>query len=268
MAENLAPIGIFDSGIGGLTVAAAIHRALPNRRLVYFGDTAHLPYGDKSPNAIKHYSLRITRFLAEQGCETVVVACNTASSIARNEIAAAAGPHIKVYNVIDPVAEHVASSYNNAGIGVIGTKGTIRTRTYPRDIQRLNPTLNVKSLATPLLVPMIEEGFFNNNISQTIINNYLNSKHLKGISALILGCTHYPLIRKEVERYYRSAGVDVLDAASILASQLKRDLHEGETRLAEHHFYVSDFTDSFEKSTRLFFGEKVRLETADLWATL
>lgn len=267
MSRAISPIGIFDSGIGGLTVASAIHRVLPGYPLIYFGDTAHLPYGDKSPAAIRQYSTRITRFLIDKGCSTIVVACNTASSIARKEIEAEAGKTVPVYNVIDPVAQFVASQYQNAAIGVIGTKGTIHTRAYPRVIKGYNPKLTVKSMATPLLVPMIEEGFFNNNISQTIINNYLSNRFLSEVSALILGCTHYPLIRKEVENFYRGKGVAVLDTASIVAESVAKAMGAGPKGEAEHHFFVSDYTSSFENSTRLFFGEKIRLEVANLWAT-
>lgn len=261
------PIGIFDSGIGGLTVASAIHRLMPEQPLIYFGDTAHLPYGDKSPKAIKQYSGHITRFLLEQGCKTIVVACNTASSIARKEIEATAGSQIPVFNVIDPVARFVGEKYNREAIGVIGTKGTIHTRAFPRVIKSYNPNLTVKSMATPLLVPMIEEGFFNNNISQTIINNYLSNRFLSGISALILGCTHYPLIRKQVEKYYSDKDVEVLDTASIVAKSVAEAISGKPGQPAEHHFFVSDFTASFENSTRLFFGEKIHLEVADLWKT-
>ncbi len=261
-----APIGIFDSGIGGLTVASAIHRLLPNRSIIYFGDTAHLPYGDKSPKAIRQYSEKITRFLIEQGCETIVVACNTAASIASKEIATAAGPDIPAFNVIDPVAKYVADHYQHQAIGVIGTKGTIRTRAYPKVINGFNPTLTVKTMATPLLVPMIEEGFFNNNISQTIINNYLSNRFLSDISALILGCTHYPLIRKQVEKFYAGKDVAVLDTASIVAASVASSVSAKSTRPPIHRFLVSDFTMSFQNSTRMFFGEKITLEVADLWS--
>lgn len=262
-----APIGIFDSGLGGLTVASAIHRLLPNRSIIYFGDTAHLPYGDKSPKAIRQYSERITRFLIDEGCETIIVACNTAASIASKEIAAAAGSNIPSYNVIDPVAKFVAEQYNHQAIGVIGTKGTIKTRAYPRVINSYNPSLTVKTMATPLLVPMIEEGFFNNNISQTIINNYLSNRFLEGISALILGCTHYPLIRKQVEKYYEGKGVAVLDTASIVAASVAQAIPDTTSKNPVHRFLVSDFTTSFQNSTRLFFGEKISLEVADLWSS-
>lgn len=267
VSKAITPIGIFDSGIGGLTVANAIHRVLPGYPIIYFGDTAHLPYGDKSPAAIKQYSTRITRFLIDRGCSTVVVACNTASSIARKEIEAEAGKSIRVFNVIDPVAQFVADKYKDEAIGVIGTKGTIHTRAYPRVIKSYNPNLTVKSMATPLLVPMIEEGFFNNNISQTIINNYLSNRFLSGVSALILGCTHYPLIRKQVENFYRGKNVAVLDTASIVAESVAKAMGSDPKGNPEHHFFVSDYTASFENSTRLFFGEKIRLEVANLWPT-
>jgi glutamate racemase len=269
MANTNGPIGIFDSGIGGLTVASAIHRELPGAPLIYFGDTAHLPYGDKSPQAIRSYSTRITRFLIDQGCKTIVIACNTASSIAGKEVVTEAGPKIPVYNVIEPVAAHVAKLYKTGAIGVIGTKGTIKTRAYPKVIQGLNENLLVKSMATPLLVPMIEEGYFNNNISQTIINNYLSNRHVSEIQALILGCTHYPLIKKEVERFYKSKGVEVFDTASIVAKSVAEAMGGAKAFKSDapsHHFYVSDFTESFENSTRLFFGEKIKLEVKNLWS--
>lgn len=262
---NAEPIGIFDSGIGGLTVASAINKRLPGRPIVYFGDTAHLPYGDKSAGAIRHYAERITAFLIEEGCKTIVVACNTAASIARKQIAAAAGSDIPTYNVIDPVAAYVAQHFSNKNVGVIGTKGTIKTRAYPKVIQSLNPSINVKTMATPLLVPMIEEGFFNNNISQTIIDNYLANRHLKDISALVLGCTHYPLIQKEVEAYYQNKDVVVLDSASIVAETVAASIPDTTQPNTQHRFMVSDYTESFQNSTRMFFGEKIKLEVANLW---
>jgi len=266
MSRITGPIGVFDSGIGGLTVANALHREIPEASLIYFGDTAHLPYGDKSPEAIRNYAVGITRFLIDQGCKTIVIACNTAASIAGKEVVAEAGPQIQVFNVIDPVASHVAARYKSGAIGVIGTKGTIKTRAYPKVIQGLNKHLRVKSMATPLLVPMIEEGYFNNNISQTIINNYLSNRHVADIQALILGCTHYPLIRKEVERFYKSQGVEVFDTASIVAKSVAAAMAQLKHKSpATNRFYVSDFTESFENSTRLFFGEKIKLEVRNLW---
>ena len=254
-ATNNRPIGIFDSGIGGLTVANAINKILPNEQLIYFGDTAHLPYGDKSAESIKHYAERITDFLLTHDCKMVIIACNTASSVAyKNVVARTQGKAIAI-NVIDPVTEYVATQFQDGKVGVIGTKGTINSRIYVRKIQNLNKKLKVTSLATPLLAPMVEEGFYNNYISQTIIDSYLSKKSLAKIKALILACTHYPLIKHEVETYYQNR-VSIIDSAEIVAKHVKKKL-KGKTassakRRLKHHFYVSDFTGSFEKSTKIF----------------
>ena len=184
------PIGIFDSGIGGLTVAAAIHKLLPNERIVYFGDTAHLPYGDKSAKAIRGYSQKITEFLLEKHCKMVVMACNTASSVGFRIVKQTCGSKALATNVIDPMVKYVSANYQTGKVGIIGTKGTIDSRVYPRKLKQENEELLVASAATPLLCPMIEEGFFNNNISKTIIFDYLSRNQLEEIDALVLGCTH------------------------------------------------------------------------------
>lgn len=263
-------IGIFDSGIGGLTVANAIRKLLPGESLLYFGDTAHLPYGDKSPELIRHYASRITHFLRDRGCKAIVIACNTASAQAYQSVVDACGPDIPVINVVDPVAKAVAENAELKGkrVGVIATKGTIASRVYPRRIQRLNKDIHVASLATPLLAPMIEEGFFSNTISQTIIASYLSKPALKDISALILGCTHYPLIKKQVKEFYGSK-IPIFDSTTAVAMELKRVLEEknllAEGSNPEYHFMVSDKTPAFEKSTRYFFKEKITLEEQNIW---
>ncbi|MEY3399295.1 MAG: glutamate racemase, partial [Bacteroidota bacterium] len=171
MKQEDRPIGIFDSGIGGLTVAAAIRKALPGESLIYFGDTAHLPYGDKSAESIRHYAARITDFLIKKKCKAIVIACNTASAHAFKTVRDVAGPDIPVVNVIDPVSEYISTRYTDGKVGVIGTKGTIESRIYVKRIEKLNKKLKVMSCATPLLAPMIEEGFFNNTISRTVIHS-------------------------------------------------------------------------------------------------
>jgi len=171
-------------------------------------------------------------------------------------------------NVIDPVVEHVARKFKNARVGVIGTKGTINSRIYVRKIQGLNDSIKVTSLATPLLAPMVEEGYYNNYISQTIINSYLSKKSLSKIKALILACTHYPLIKPEVETYYENK-VSIIDSAEIVAKYVKKKLKgktaEASKRRLKHRFYVSDFTGSFEKSTKIFFKNKLHLDEARIW---
>jgi glutamate racemase len=265
---NSSPIGIFDSGIGGLTVANALSKHLPNESMIYFGDTAHLPYGDKSPDSIKYYSIRIADFLLEKNCKAIVIACNTASAIAYEVVKKHVKNKVMVFNVIDPVVENVCEQ-NPKKVGVIGTKGTIKADAYAKKIKQLNSSIEVCSLATPLLAPMIEEGFFNNNISKTIINSYLSKPKLKKIDALILACTHYPLIKKEITEYYQKQ-INILDSADIVATKLKEKLKELNllnlnTKKGKHHFFVSDFTKSFEKSTKLFFEGKINLEHFPMW---
>lgn len=262
------PIGIFDSGIGGLTVANAIHKVLPNETLIYFGDTAHLPYGDKSPDSIKYYGIRITQFLMEQNCKMIVIACNTASALAYEAVKDFVNGKVPVINVIDPVVDHIISNKHFKKVGVIGTKGTIKSDIYPKRIKAKNKNLEVSSLATPLLAPMVEEGFFNNKISRSIISSYLSSRKLAKIDSIILACTHYPLIRPEVEEYYKKK-ISIVDTAGVVADHVKDVLKEknllSKSKKTKHHFYVSDFTKSFEESTRFFFKEKIHLEKVDFW---
>ena len=261
------PIGIFDSGIGGLTVAKAIKEALPDEQLIYFGDTAHLPYGDKSKDSIQAYSKRIAGYLLAKGCKAIVIACNTASAHAYADLKKFY-PKIPIINVVNPTVNYVSDKYKDGKIGVIATKGTIKSRIYPRKIVKRNNKLKVPQAAAPLLVPMIEEGFFNNNISQTIINSYLSPKNFKGINALILGCTHYPLIKGEVENFLGDK-VEVIDSASVVANFTKKLLKKegllATEKKGDDHFYVSDYTKSFEQTSKLFFGETINLEEERIW---
>lgn len=262
------PIGIFDSGIGGLTVANAIQKVLPSETLIYFGDTAHLPYGDKSADSIKYYAIRISQFLLKQNCKMIVIACNTASSMAYETVKDFVGDAVPVVNVIDPVVDFVTKRKANHKIGVIGTKGTIKSDIYAKKIHEHNKKIEVASLATPLLAPMIEEGFFNNKISRSVIASYLDSRKFAKINALILACTHYPLIKPEVEEYYKGT-VEIVDSAGVVADHvrdvLKKHKQLSTRRTGVHHFYVSDFTKSFEESTRYFFKNKIHLERKEIW---
>lgn len=262
-------IGVFDSGIGGLTVASAIKKHLPDEQIIYFGDTAHLPYGDKAPYSIKHYSVEIAKFLLEKECKIIVIACNTASSIAWKEVSKAVGNKAILVNVIDPVVAYVNEhSKKNDHVGIIGTKGTIRTGVYRKKLNHINPSLNVSSMATPLLAPMIEEGFINDKISRTVLESYLNDQKLKDINSIILACTHYPLIKDEINHFYKNK-VNVIDSADIVGAHIKNLLTEANllnsNKACSHHFYVSDYTVSFEKSTRFFFPDKINLEKAAIW---
>lgn len=262
------PIGIFDSGIGGLTVAHAVTTLLPNENLVYFGDTAHLPYGDKSSAAIQAYSIKICNVLLQQNCKVILIACNSASAAAYELVKEYVGSKAKVLNVIDPCVSYSADHFADQNIGLIGTKQTVNSNIYRKKIDELGKNIHLKSLATPLLAPMIEEGFFNNNISESIINEYLQNEELANIDALILGCTHYPLIKMQIEKYYQG-NVTVLDTSQIVAEYLKKYLQEKELTNSEHsstkQFYISDYTQSFETSTKIFFGEQIKLEHYPLW---
>lgn len=265
--KNQQPIGIFDSGIGGLTVANAVSRYLPNESIIYFGDTVHLPYGDKSAEAIRQYSVGITHFLLEQGCKMVVVACNTAASAAYDTLKSYFADRVLLVDVVDPLVEEV-SQHNFKKAGVIATKATISSGIYERKLKEALPQAEIVSLATPLLVPMIEEGFFNNNISHTVLEQYLSRPEFEGIEALLLSCTHYPLIRKEIEAYF-GGKVQVFDSTIPVARRVEELLRErgllSPARVLANRFYVSDYTESFEKTTKLFYTEDINLAHLNIW---
>jgi glutamate racemase len=262
-----APVGIFDSGIGGLTVAHAIRTRLPNESIVYFGDTAHLPYGDKSEASIQAYSVKIADVLLRKGCKVIVIACNSASSAAYDLLTEYVQKEAKVINVIDPMVDLVSQRFLNGRVGLIGTKRTVQSGIYGRKIAGSQQGITLQSLATPLLAPMIEEGYFNNKISHEIIEEYLMDPVLKGIEALILACTHYPLIKREISMFYKDK-VTILDSSEVVALALQDHLTKEELLSdspPRDTFLVSDYTDSFESSTRLFFQEMVHLEKYPLW---
>ena len=264
MSKN--PIGIFDSGIGGLTIAHAIKNKLPNESLIYFGDTKHLPYGEKSEQAIKDYSLKIAEFLKKNNCKAIIIAGNSASSAAYYHIKKNINS-IPIYNVIDPIVSFISKKYFNKRIGVIGTKATIQSGIYEKKILEKNSSLSIASLETPLLAPMIEEGFFNQEISSTIIKNYLNDKKLDKIDILVLACTHYPLIQNEIISFYNK--IDVIDSSEIIADYIHEELYKSkilnQANRPRFNFIISNFTESFSKSANIFFKENISLEENDIW---
>ncbi len=266
--SNEQPIGIFDSGVGGLTVAHAVSDLLPEEQLIYFGDSAHLPYGDKSAATIQAYSIKICDVLLERGCKIILIACNSASSAAFELIKAYVGSKAKVLNVIDPVVDYVADHFSNKKVGLIGTKQTIGSGVYDYQIKVKDSSITIGALATPLLVPMIEEGFHNDNISKAIISEYLKSNQLEGIMGLILGCTHYPLIKKEIQEHL-NPNTEVIDSALIVAKALQAFLLENDLsnlkRNGNNEFIVSDITPSFQKAASHFFGSKIELSQHKLW---
>lgn len=267
--KNQSPIGIFDSGIGGLTVANAIHQLLPNESLVYFGDTAHLPYGDKSQELIRTYAQRITDFLLnEKKCKAVVIACNTASAAAYELLRDEHKGKVPVINVIDPMIEAVLANTSIKKVGIIATKTTIASGVYQEKFTRRKPELKFAAVATPLLASMIEEGFYNDNISNAVLAEYLSHDDLKDIDALVLACTHYPLIKNEIAAFYKNK-VEIFDSAEVVAAKLKLILEKEKlaatTPATNNIFYVSDYTKSFEQSTKIFFKGNIKLDLVNIW---
>jgi glutamate racemase len=261
------PIGIFDSGVGGLTVAHAIKQILPGESLVYFGDTAHLPYGDKSAESIRYYSRKITEFLLNHNSKVVLVACNSASASAFDSLKQEFQDKTILIDVIDPVVDYL-STRDFRKIGVIGTKRTISSGTYDHKLHEKSPGTTVISMATPLLVPMIEEGFIFDDISNAIIRTYLSNETLTGIEALILGCTHYPIIRNQISKFF-NFNVEVVDSARIVSLILRETLEKknllNDSGKVLDQFFISDYTLFFEKIARMFFEGEINLKKADIW---
>lgn len=263
------PIGIFDSGIGGLTVANAVTQLLPHESIIYFGDTAHAPWGDKSTSAIQSYSIKICDMLLQHGCKLILIACNTATAAAYDVVKQHVDGKALVLNVIDPMINHLQRHHAKQRVGLIGTKQTIHTNTYKKMLDTLQLDIQLHSLATPLLVPLIEEGFADHKITMEMISNYLSHPTLQNIEALILGCTHYPLIKKHIENFYVNK-VRIIDSSEIVAKALQEllaqhNLANSSQVPAKRTFYVSDYTDAFADSTRLFFSEEIDLQYCALW---
>jgi len=263
------PIGVFDSGIGGLTVANAISKILPHERIIYFGDTAHMPYGDKSKELVRSYASTITDFLLyNQHCKAVVIACNTASAAAYELLRDQYKGVVPVINVIDPMIEAVIADDSIKNLGIIATKTTIASGVYQEKLSRRKPSLKFSAVATPLLAAMIEEGFYNDKISYAVLESYLSQPELKDIDALVLACTHYPLIKNEISALYHHR-IRIFDSAEVVAHKLKWILEKEQLAASEKGgkdiFYVSDFTQAFETTTRIFYGQEIQLEYYDIW---
>lgn len=246
------PVGVFDSGVGGLTVAREIMRQIPNEKIIYFGDTARVPYGSKSQDTIIRYSRQIVRFLQQQNVKAIVVACNTASAYALDVLEQEID--IPIIGVIKPGAKVAAEATRNGKIGVIGTEGTIGSGIYPEYIQNLQPDAKVTGKACPLFVPLVEEGLLEDPVTDEIASRYLYELKDIGIDTLILGCTHYPLIRSTLGRVM-GPEVTLVNPAYETAISLRNLLEEhgllndkkpalGENR---YQFYVSDAADKFKR---------------------
>ena len=240
-----SPIGVFDSGIGGLTVAREIIRQLPNEKIVYFGDTARVPYGGKSRETVIRYSKQIVRFLETKGVKAVVVACNTASAFALDELRGALD--IPIIGVIRPGAKTAVEVTKTKRVGVIGTEGTIRSAIYTEVIHEFDREVNVMGKACPLFCPLVEEGWLHDTVTDEVAYRYLNEFKDRDIDTLIMGCTHYPLLRSTIMKTM-GEGVTLVNPAYETALSLKRLLEEKGLASREdlypqthmYDFYVSD----------------------------
>ena len=249
--KNAAPVGVFDSGVGGLTVAREIMRQLPNENLVYFGDTARVPYGSKSRDNIIRYSRQIIHFLKTKGVKAIVIACNTASALALDVVREESD--IPIIGVVDPGARAALQITQTKKIGVIGTEATLQSAMYGKIIKGLDPTVSVIGKACPLFVPLVEEGFAKHKVTEEIIDYYLASMKESDIDSLILGCTHYPLLRSRI-RAYLGDKIQLVNPAYETAMDLKYILKESgmenagkEGEHATYSFYVSDAADKFKQ---------------------
>lgn len=268
MLKSEQAIGIFDSGIGGLTVAKAIHQIMPQENIIYFGDTAHTPWGNQSATAIQYYASRISQTLLDHNCKIIVIACNTASATAFDAVQRIVKDRAILFNVIDPVIDHLVTHHQNQTVGLIGTKQTIKSQAYLSKLTKQTSNITLQSLATPLLAPLIEEGFYNTNSAQEIINHYLQDPTLQNITALILGCTHYPLIKEKVAQYFGNR-VNVIDSAELIAKEVAKELEIRDLRNSgsqgNRTFYVSHDSDFFNHTAQQFFPGDLKLQTYPLW---
>jgi len=256
---NQAPIGIFDSGIGGLTVTRAIYERLPGESTIYFGDTARVPYGPKSPETVRRYSLEILHWLLSQGVKAVVIACNTSTAHALRDLQEATP--VPVLGVIKPGARAAIESGGGGPIGVIGTAGTIASDAYNRAIQALSPGLPVIQRACPLFVPLVEEGWFEHPATELVAADYLRELREARVQSLVLGCTHYPLLKPLLQRVM-GPEVRLIDSGQATAAALEtilvdRNLKASSDSKAQHRFVVSDDEARFRQVGSRFIGERL-----------
>lgn len=248
--DRNAPVGVFDSGVGGLTVAREIMRQMPDERIVYFGDTARVPYGSKSRDTVIRYSEQIIRFLKTQGVKAIVIACNTASAYALETVKKELD--IPIIGVINAGARTAVEATHNGKIGVIGTEGTIGSGIYTEVMKQLRPGIEVVGKSCPLFVPLVEEGLLHDSVTDEIASRYLSVLKGRYIDTLVLGCTHYPLLRSTMRRLM-GEDVTLVNPAYETAIELKELLKEQEMDCdpsvpaegEKYRFYVSDLAEKF-----------------------
>jgi len=253
---DLRPVGVFDSGIGGLTVAAQIRKSLPEESIVYLGDLLHLPYGTKSSSAILDFTRAAVNFLVSQNVKLLVIACNTATSIAMDILKEEVS--IPLIGVIEPGAKAATEETKNNKIGVIGTTRTIESNAYPRAIMQIKPGIEVYQKATPLLVPLIEEGWIGHPVVDLVLEEYLSFFRKTDIDTIVLGCTHYPLIKKEIAN--QLSGAKVVDSATTTARIVKKALESGGLKNKNSNkgfckIFLTDLTDNFSSLLKIIMDD-------------
>jgi glutamate racemase len=257
-------IGIFDSGVGGMTVARAVETMLPDYQITYYGDLARTPYGSKSSEAIIEYSIENTRFLMEQGAKVLIIACNSASSVASEILRQKFS--LPIFEVISPAVERAVSSTKSGNIGIIGTRATIHSGIYDQKIKEHAPDFRVFSQACPLLVPLVEEGWIGARETKMILRKYLNPLKQKQIDTLVLGCTHYPLLKDLIHHRMGKNRTRLIDSSIEAALKLKRYLDENRDfcktlhRGNENKYFVSDITRTAVEIAEKIFGRRIDLE--------
>jgi glutamate racemase len=258
VASPRAPIGVFDSGVGGLTVMRSLMTLLPRERFIYVGDTARVPYGTKSPESVRRFAEEIARFLARRRVKMVVVACNTVSAVAMPELRRALS--VPVLGVIEPGARAALAATRSRRVGVIGTQATVRSGAYEAAMRRLDRGVRVFSRACPLLVPLAEEGWLDHPVTRRVAALYLKPLLRKRIDALVLGCTHYPLLKRTLAKAAR--GVELIDSAEETAkavrSRLEQDGLLSHAGRAASEFFSSDDPRKFSELGRRFLGGRLR----------
>ena len=248
-------IGIFDSGMGGLSVTKEVIRILPHENIIYFGDTAHVPYGTRSAREIISFVKEDVDFLMEFDPKAIVIACNTADAVAKSSIEKQF--HVPIYGVVEPAARFAANTTKNKKIGIIATNATVDSHTYSSVISSIDPDISVYEKACPLLVPLVEEGRFarGDEVVEKILRDYLKPLQEKQIDTLVLGCTHYPLLMDYFKDIMK--GVTIVSSSTIAAENLKAQLKEFNTQeeKGDHRYFVSGDEISFEKNAVIFMDD-------------
>lgn len=260
MAKKNSPIGIFDSGLGGLTIVKTVQKALPNEDIIYFGDTARVPYGIKSEETIQNYTQKITNFLIKKEVKLIIIACNTVSATARRVVEKTA-VEIPVLDVITIGAHSAVKFKNHSHIGVIGTLATIASGAYDREIQARSSSVTVTSRACPLLVPLAEEGWVDNHIAKQILTQYLKNLEGANIDSLVLGCTHYPLFKSLIKKVLHRPSIGVIDPSDAVAEAAKRKLEKAgmlnDGNAPSFECYVSDRPQRYYELAERFLGKEI-----------